>query len=192
MLEIRPSNWFALYVRSKSEKMVASLLRLKGYDYFLPLYRPPTIGRRPQYEVPLFPGYVFCRSTPDAAGLIVTTPGIVRVLGIGNRPQPISDSEIATLRTVLSSGFALQAWPRLEPGDRIVITQGPLRGIEGVLMRRKGRSQLVVSVEMLQRSVAVQIPVDAIAGENIMSRHESYYRLRNEPKHAVQSVAKFG
>jgi transcriptional antiterminator NusG len=188
MLEIRQPNWFALYVRSKSEKMVASLLHLKGYDDFLPLYRPTSIGSRARREVPLFPGYLFCRSTPDAVGLIVTTPGIVRILGVGSKPQPIEDCEIAALKTVLSSGFPLRPWPMLDPGDRILITRGPLRGIQGVLMKWRGHAQLLVSVEILQRSVAVEIPVGAIASTNMLSGSDTDCRLHQGSKQSLQHV----
>jgi len=185
MSEFPPNRWFALQVRSKSEKMVAFLLRSKGYEDFLPLYQPSSYSRsrsNTSRELPLFPGYVFCRSTPSASGLIVTTPGVVRILGVGTKPQPVEDQEIATLKAVLRSGLPFQPWPKLEPGDPLVITNGPLRGCSGVLKSWKNRTQLLLSVEILQRSVAVTVSADelSVAPVQLMREIEPRIHPRSE------------
>jgi transcription termination/antitermination protein NusG len=176
MSEFPPNRWFVVQVRPKAEKMVASLLRFKGYEYFLPVYQPFQDKNSPSHsypELPLFPGYVFCTSTPLANGLIVTTPGVVRILGIGSKPQPIDDIEIATLRAVQHTGFPLRPWPKLEPGDLVTIMDGPLCGCRGVLKCRKNQAELVVSVELLQRSVLVTVPSSAISVIRAQPLHES-------------------
>src|SRR5882724_2782105 len=106
------NNWFAVQVRPRQEKAVAVQLRYKGYEDLLPVCRA---GRRmglekARREVPLFPGYVFCRVIGDEYGLIVTTPGVIRFVGCGRQPVPVDDSEIAALRQAFSAGLPMQPW----------------------------------------------------------------------------------
>src|SRR5579871_874719 len=152
-------HWFALYVRSHFEKSVEQGLKGKGYPAFSPFYQ--TIkrlqGRSKLLDLPLFPGYVFCRFNPNKRLPILTTPGIVNVLGAGNVPEPIELSEIRSVQRVAVSGQPVQPWPFLSQGHRIRIEAGPLSGTEGTLLRVKNQLRLVVSITMLQRSMAVEV-----------------------------------
>jgi len=157
-------NWFALRVRPRCEKVVADALAGKGYEQFLPLHleRRRWSDRVASVELPLFPGYVFCRFDAQHRLPILITPGVVAVVGAAKRPEPVDDGEIASLRILVASQLQLEPWPYLHVGQRVQIVGGPLAGAEGVLLavRKPHRDErrLVVSVALLQRSVAVEIP----------------------------------
>jgi transcription antitermination factor NusG len=154
-----PGKWFAIYVKPRTEWCVAETLQSKGYEHFLPHYAcAPISGRRSKgSRLPLFPGYVFCRYDSTAKGLIVTTPGIIRIVGYGNAPIPVDEQEIAALKTVMDSGLNAKPWPNLEFGDRVRIQDGPLRGLTGVLRSVNKRRQLVISLTLLQRAALVEL-----------------------------------
>jgi transcription antitermination factor NusG len=158
-------QWYALYVRSRHEKVVESGLRGKGYCVFSPFYRTKRkrIDRITVIDVPLFPGYVFCYFDSNKRLPILTTPGIVRIVGPGNRPEPVDDTEIASIRTLALSGQPVQPWPFLRSGQRIRLQAGPLMGAEGIFLRVKDEYHLVVSMTLLQRAVSVVIEKDAVA-----------------------------
>jgi len=158
MNNIATNNWFAIQVRPRQEKAVAVQLRYKGYEDFLPLCR---LGRRmgrenARREIPLFPGYVFCRVVGDEYGLIVTTPGVIRFVG-GRQPVPADDSEIAALQQAVSAGLPMQPWPAFQTGDPVELTEGPLRGCYGVLVDWKDERQVVLTISLLGRAVVVQV-----------------------------------
>ena len=164
-LDICPDHWYALYVRSRHEKVVESGLRGKGYTAFSPSYRTKRkrVDRITEIDVPLFPGYVFCHFDSNNRLPILTTPGIVGLVGPRNRPQPVDDLEIASIRTIALSGRPVQPWPFLRSGQRIRLQAGPLMGAEGIFLRVKDEHHLIVSITLLQRSVSVVIETDAVA-----------------------------
>ena len=151
--------WYALQVRPRFEKMVASTLLFKGFEGFLPLYRHRSrwSDRIKEVQLPLFPGYLFCRFDINKRLPILITPGIIHIVGIGKTPHPVDDGEIAALQSIVISG--LQAEPRsyLNIGQKVRVELGPLAGVEGILTSLKGSRRLVVSVNLLQRSVSVEI-----------------------------------
>jgi len=151
--------WYALHVRSQHEKIVASTLRGKGYEEFLPLYRSKHrwSDRMKVVERPLFPGYVFCRFDLHKRLPILVTPGVLLIVGVGKIPLPVIDSEILALQSIINSGFQAEPWPFLQVGQRVRIECGSLEGVEGILLALKKPHRLVVSVSLLQRSVAVEI-----------------------------------
>jgi transcription antitermination factor NusG len=151
--------WFALQTRSRHENLVANQLRGKGYDLFLPVYksRRRWSDRVKELELPLFPGYLFCRFNPLDRLPILVTPGVIQIVGIGKNPAPVDDAEIGTLQSAVQSGLPRQPWPFLQIGQRVRVTYGPLHGLEGILLSFKGRHRLVFSVTLLQRSVAVEV-----------------------------------
>jgi transcription antitermination factor NusG len=151
--------WFALRVRSRYENIVATILGGKGYEWFLPLYksRRPWSDRIKEIQLPLFPGYVFCRFNVQHRLPILTTPGVVSVVGIGRRPVPIDEAEIAAIQAAVRSELPSRPWPFLEIGQRVRVEYGPLCGLEGILLDFKGHHRLVLSVILLQRSVAVDV-----------------------------------
>ncbi|MGH9733372.1 MAG: transcription termination/antitermination protein NusG [Candidatus Acidiferrales bacterium] len=151
--------WFAVQVRAKHEIGIADYLTAKGYEQFLPLYkcRKTWSDRIKEVQAPLFPGYLFCRFDPSDRLPILKTPGVVQIVGNGRSPIPVCDTEIAALQQAVASGLPNQPWPFLHTGDKVQIEAGPLRGLEGVLAAFRGSRHLVLSVTLLQRSVAVEI-----------------------------------
>lgn len=158
-------RWYAIRIQSKFERLAAVTLRGKGYEEFLPLYRSRRrwSDRVKQLDLPLFPGYLFCRfAVNDRLLPILTTPGVISIIGAGKTPVAVSDEEIAAVRAILRSGLPAQPWPCLTVGSRIFIERGPLAGLEGIALNVDKAFRLVVSVPLLQRSVAVEIERDWI------------------------------
>ena len=154
-------GWYALYTRHQHEKRVHQILTGKGLEAFLPLYTTAHQwkDRVKRVSLPLFPCYVFLRG-PFLQWLpVLTTPGIHSVVGFGGQPASISPSEIEAIRRVVESPIQAEPHPFLRCGDRVRVTAGPLRGLEGILVRKKNWCKLLLSVEMLQRSVAVEVDV---------------------------------
>src|SRR5271154_1450584 len=168
--------WFALQVRSRYEKKVATFLDGKGYEWFLPVCkdRKRWSDRIKQVELPLFPGYLFCRFDAQHRLPILKTPGVVQIVGYNRQPVPVDEAEIAAIQTLVSSGVPNQPCSFVEIGDRVEIGSGPLRGLEGILVESRGRHKFVLSVSLLQRSVAVEI--DAMSVTPVYSNSDSTVR----------------
>lgn len=151
--------WFALSTKRNREKHVAEMLRGKGYEEFVPVYRSirKWSDRYKQIDLPLFPGYVFCRFDPAWRLPVLTTPGVLQVVGNGKLPVPVEDREIEALKMVVGSRLQVEPWPYLRVGERVTIESGALAGLEGILQEVKKSCRIVVSVELLQRSVAVEV-----------------------------------
>jgi len=158
MLENRLA-WYALRVRSRHEQVTAAALASKGFEHFVPTYkeRRKWSDRYQTVEAPLFPGYVFCRFDVHHRLPVLTVAGLVSIVGIGKMPYAIDDREIGDLRLAMASGLYMQPWPNLHVGDRVVLKEGPLRDLEGIVVQHKGERQLVLSITLLQRSVAVTL-----------------------------------
>jgi transcription antitermination factor NusG len=110
--------------------------------------------------LPLFPGYLFCRFDAQFRLPILTTPGVMSIVGLGKSPVAIPDPEIDAIQAVIRSGLHLQPWPELVAGSRVVIEKGPLKGLEGVTLQIKKKFHLFLSVPLLQRSVTIEIERD--------------------------------
>jgi transcription antitermination factor NusG len=151
--------WFALQVRARHEQGVADHLVGKGYELFLPLYkcRKRWSDRVKEVEAPLFPGYLFCRLNPHDRLPILKTPAMIQIVGSNRIPTAVDEYEIQAIQAMVASGIPNQPWPFLATGDRVRIESGPLIGLEGILVEFKGNHRLVLSVTLLQRSVAVEI-----------------------------------
>ena len=153
------SAWFALQVRSRWENTAQGLLQNKGFETLLPTY-PATrrwSDRSKVVESPLFPGYVFCRFDIHNRLPVLITPGVISVVGRGKTPIAVAESEITALQLVIRSGIQAQPWPYLEIGERVRIKNDVLDGMEGILTSFKGNQRVVISVSLLQRSVALEI-----------------------------------
>ena len=150
--------WYALKVRAKAESSVDISLRAKKYITFLPTYQEcrQYSDRRKTVSVPLFPGYLFCRLNPEKRLPILQTPGVDFVLGNG-KPESIPEEQIEAIEKTVSSGFSAKPWPYLKAGQKVIVETGPLLGVEGILVAEKGIDRLILAVEMLQRSVSVQV-----------------------------------
>jgi transcription antitermination factor NusG len=156
--------WFALRVRSRHEKVVDTLLQGKRIETLLPVYRCRRVynGRKHEVEMPLFPGYIFSSFDPERRLPILTTTGIVGVVGIGRIPQPLDESEVANIRRIVESGLESQPWPFLQVGQQVSMGEGPLTGVTGILQKHRKAHRLVVSMTLLQRSVAVEVETEWI------------------------------
>jgi len=153
-------RWYAVRVQSKYELLASDTLLGKGYEVLLPLYKSVRrwSDRMKTLERPLFPGYLFCRFDMGGRRLpILTTPGVFGIVGAGRTPIPIDDEEITALQLMLRSGLAPEPWPYLTVGSRVLIERGPLAGLEGIVVANRNRWRVVVSVALLQRSVAAEI-----------------------------------
>lgn len=153
------SHWWALYTRHQHEKQVAGALQRKGIEVFLPLYDSfrRWKDRRKVLALPLFPCYVFVRGLRECRLGILSTPGVHAILTRGEKAAEIPEEEIQAIRRSLDARYAVEPHPYLSCGDRVRVTRGALEGIEGVLVRKKNLFRLVLSVEMLAQSVAVEI-----------------------------------
>ena len=181
-------NWYAVKVRSKFERTASSLLRAKGFEEFLPLVRARRrwSDRTKELEVPLFPGYVFCRFDPRFRVPVLETPGVAGIVGFGSQFTPVPESEIRAIEAVINSGNPLELYPYLSAGKKIRIEDGPFTGVEGVVVEWKNRFRLIVSVTLLQRSVAVEIDREWAAPlEPSSLRHLAHPGLLNQPAGAI-------
>jgi len=158
--------WYGIRTRSNHEKLAATALHSRGYEQYLPTYsvRRCWSDRVVMTEQPLFPGYVFCRFDYTQRLPIVTTPGVVSIIGFGSESAPIDDSEIDAIRRVLRSGAAVRPCAFLHEGQRVRVNRGSLEGIEGILLKEKSERRLIISVGLLQRSISVEIDRDWITG----------------------------
>jgi transcription antitermination factor NusG len=157
--------WYALTVKPNHERAAAQALECKGLETFLPLYRSRRrwSDRFKELDLPLFAGYVFCRFQGTDRGRILSTPGINSVVGFGNRPAAVAEREIEAVRAMVASGLPVGPWPFLKVGEKVRIEAGPLAGVEGILSQVKDRWRVVVSVELLQRSVAAEVDREVIS-----------------------------
>ncbi|HEX3436010.1 MAG TPA: UpxY family transcription antiterminator [Pseudacidobacterium sp.] len=153
------SSWWALYTRHQHEKVVADMLSAKGFEVFLPLYETMRRwkDRYKKLSMPLFPCYVFLRGGFNRRLQVVSTPGVHMVLSKGERVAIIPDDEIDAVRRIIEGPCSAEPHPFLKCGERVRVKRGSLQGIEGILVRKKNLYRLVLSVDMLAKSVAVEI-----------------------------------
>ena len=158
------SLWHALYTRHQHENVVAQALSGKGFEVFLPQYRAihKWKDRHKEILLPLFPNYVFIRGGLDRMLSIVTTPGVHSLVSWGARPADIPEEEIQTVRRLVESPLPVEPHPFLKCGDLVRIKSGALEGIEGILVRKTRGFRLVLSVEMLSKSAAVEVDVNMV------------------------------
>ena len=156
--------WYALYTRHQHEKAVAHALSGKGFEVFLPLYSTAHRwqDRVKQLSLPLFPGYVFLRTGLERRFPVLTTPGVHHFVPNGDRPVPISEGEIDSVRQLTLKRARLEPHPFLRRGDWVRVKAGPLEGLEGILARWKATFRLVLSVDLLQQSVAVEVEASSV------------------------------
>jgi transcription antitermination factor NusG len=152
-------HWFAAYTFAHHEKRVATELDARNVERFLPLYTSVRRwkDRRVQLELPLFPGYVFVRLPLSERLRVVQIPSVVRLVGFGGLPTALPDNEMDAMRSGLSHGLAAEPHPFLTVGRRVRITAGPFAGLEGILKRKKNSLRVVVSLELIQCSIAVDV-----------------------------------
>ena len=151
--------WFAILVRTGREKTASLLLENAGYECFLPVSQSTRrwSDRTKLIEVPLFPGYLFCRMNPHSRLTVLMTPGVIRIVGVGKTPIPVEEEEIDAIQRVQRSGLSAMPWPYMQVGNVAQILEGPLRGLTGIVVKIKSGVKLVLTVSLLQRSVAVEV-----------------------------------
>jgi transcription antitermination factor NusG len=157
-------SWYGVRTRLNHERTAATILQAKGYEQYLPAYkvRRRWSDRIVETSLPLFPGYVFCRFDAHQRLPIVSTPGVVSILGFGSEPAVIPEEEIAAIETLLRSGIGVEPCPFLLEGQRIRVNRGALEGVEGILIKKKSNWRIAISITLLQRSVSVEVDHDWI------------------------------
>lgn len=158
-LGLTDTPWYCLYVKPHHEKAVAAAMRGIGYLEYLPLYeaRRRWGNHNRSVYLPLFPTYVFGQFEYPNRLPILRIPGVFTIVSTRGKPIPVNPEEIEAVRLALASGCDVGPWPFLAAGDLVEIERGPLRGLEGFLVASKGRHRLILSVTLLQRSVAVEV-----------------------------------
>jgi transcription antitermination factor NusG len=151
--------WYAAYTCSRHEKRIAEQLTQRSVEQFLPLYETVRRwkDRRVRLQLPLFPSYIFVRIALRDRLKVLQVPGVVRLVGFRGSPTELPESEMLALRRGLSSGLRAEPHPHLTTGRSVRITQGPFRGFEGVLVRRKGLNRVVISLALIKSSIAVEV-----------------------------------
>lgn len=152
-------NWFATYVCSRHEKRVSVHLQRLGIEYFLPLYTSVRRwkDRRRVLELPLFPGYLFVRIALRDRLKVLEIPSVVRFVEFHGRPALLAENDVEALRAALSNQLKMEPHPYLKVGRRARVIAGPLVGSEGILVRRKDKYRVVLSIDLIMRSVAVEV-----------------------------------
>jgi transcription antitermination factor NusG len=161
-------SWFALRVRPKHERVAAINLGRQGFEEYVPLHR---VRRRrsdrvKELDTVLFPGYIFCRFPSHERLRVLNSPGVESIVGFGKTDIPVDDAEIRAVRTLVAQGRPLAPWPFLRIGQDVAIESGPLAGLRGVVLRDQDSWRVVVSVEALDRSLAVVVDRDMICPES--------------------------
>lgn len=151
--------WYAVHTRHQHEKTVASMLANKGFEVFLPLYSEVRQwrDRRKKVELPLFSCYVFLRGDLDRRLAILTTPGVHGVVASGGKLAGIAEEEIEAVQSLIENRINVEPHPFLKCGDLVRVKSGALTGLEGFLVRKKGETRLIISVNLLERSVAAEV-----------------------------------
>ena len=157
--------WYALYTCANHEKRVAAQLRVRTVEHFLPLYSSVRRwkDRRVQLEYPLFPGYVFVRLALRDRLRVLEIPSVVRLVGFNGQPTALPAEEMEILRSGLSQRLRAEPHPFLTIGRQVRITGGPFAGLEGVLKRKSNSLRVVISLNLIQRSMAVAVDVAEVA-----------------------------
>ena len=158
--------WYAVQTRSNFERRVADGLRVRGLANYLPVFSEmhQWSDRKRRIDTPVFPGYLFVRLSDVAAARlpILETSGSVRIVGSGREPEPIPDREIESIRRMLSSGCSCHTVPYMEQGALVRVIRGPLKNLDGLFLRDKGKGRFLVSVELLGQSVAAEVAAEDV------------------------------
>ena len=172
-------RWYAAYTCANHEKRVAKQLEERAVEHFLPLYGSVRRwkDRKVKLELPLFPGYVFVRLALRDRLRVLQTPGVARLVGFGGLPAALPDQEMEAMRNGLERQLRLEPHPYLTIGRRVRVRTGPLVGLEGVLIRKKGVLRVVLSLELILRSVAAE--VDASEVEPVFQHDRGMQKSRD-------------
>ena len=152
-------HWYVAYVTARHEKRVADHLRRRGIEHYVPLYTAVRQWnrRRAQVELPLFPGYGFVRIPLAERLQVLTIPSVVCLVGTRGAPEPLDDNEVEAIRDCLARQNRAEPTEYPSAGRRVRVVDGPLKGLQGVIERQNGHARFIVSVDMIQRSIAVNV-----------------------------------
>jgi len=158
-------KWYAVHTRSRHEKQVDLFLSERGVQTFLPLVH--TLSRRRDrkkyVDIPLFPGYLFVCAEKERLYDVKYTKGVTRIIGIGlGAPTPIPDKQILDIKSVMETEVQLDPFPYLKKGRMVRVKSGPLKGLEGILVERKGHYKLVIQIDLLQKGAAAEVYISDI------------------------------
>jgi transcription antitermination factor NusG len=173
-------QWFALAAKPRFDKAVARTSESKGFETWLPLYTKEHkyAAHSREFELPLLPGYAFCRFSEMTKLPILATPGITHILGAGSTPMPLDETEIASLRIAMQAGVPVQPCPFLE-GQRVRANGGVLEGVEGIVMSFRQTLRVVLSITLLHRSVSLEVDRDQVQVEQVPKTASSGGRYDN-------------
>jgi len=153
------ARWYAVYTCANHEKRVADQFASRTVEHFLPQYESVRRwkDRKVRLHLPLFPGYVFVHLALQERLRVLQIPGVVRLVGFNGSPAPMLEEDVNRIRQFLGQGWRVEPHPYLQVGRRVRVVRGPLTGMEGIVARRKNRSRLVLSFDLIQRSMAVEM-----------------------------------
>lgn len=174
------ARWFAVYTNSRHEKIAAKHFAERHLESFLPLYRKVhhwTKQSRVTLELPLFPNYIFVHMAPQQRVSVLAVPGVLGIVGRGHISSALSDAEIESLRTGLELN-KFEPHPYLAVGERVRIRAGSMEGMEGILVRKKNELRVVLTLDLIQRSVSVEVDADDV--EPVV-RHSCLQRVPEKP-----------
>jgi transcription antitermination factor NusG len=156
------AHWYALYLRSRYEKKVCTELQKKTIETFLPIIQEmhKWSDRKKVVQEPLFRGYIFVKTDLHDKASILMSDGVVRFVGINNKPSSIPDLQIDWLRRIVDESIEMQHEQYLNIGERVRVNAGPLIGIEGIVTRMHGVSRVLISIAAIEQSVSIQMPAD--------------------------------
>jgi transcription antitermination factor NusG len=156
--------WYAVYTNANHEKRVAQQLGQRSIEHFLPLYESIRRwkDRRVRLQMPLFPGYVFAHFALRDRLQVLQIPGVARLVSFSGQPAPLREEDVHALENCLRHGNQLKPHPYLQTGRRARVKSGPLQGLEGIVLRQKNRTRFIVSIDLIMRSMAVDIETDAL------------------------------
>jgi transcription antitermination factor NusG len=151
--------WYAAYTSANHEKRVAEQFAQRSVEHFLPLYQSVRRwkDRRMNVQLPLFPGYVFVRLALRDRLQVLRTPGVAQLVGFNGTPAALPEEEIEALKKGFVCGVRAVPHPFLSVGQRVRVKAGPLEGIEGIVVRRKNRLRLIISLDLIHRATAVEV-----------------------------------
>jgi transcription antitermination factor NusG len=178
--------WYAIYIRSRWEHRVSDALRQKGFEVFLPTYSTAKCnsrGKNNSLLPPLFPGYLFCRMDVNDRLPVLVVDGVISILGVGQVPEAVPEHELDAVRRVMASGIAVSPELPLLPGQPVVVEHGPLKGITGTVVHTMSESLLVVSISLLNRSMAVRMKPEWVTSAGtlrslVAARQQNFFEQR--------------
>ncbi|GJM15351.1 MAG: transcription termination factor NusG domain protein [Thermodesulfobacteriota bacterium] len=157
-------SWYVVYTIVRHEKSVNAALTDKEVDTFLPIKK--TISRwkdrMKEVHIPLFPGYLFVNSSLEDRLKILNTRGVIKILGVNGFPTPVPSEQIEIIKTILEKDLNCDPWPYMTEGKEVIVIRGPLEGTSGKIVERRGECRLILSVDLIKRSVSVEVDIDDV------------------------------